>query len=441
MQPEEFERTPPQDLAAEQSVLGGMLMSAAAVDDVSEILRTGDFYRPCHGIIFDAIADMRAAGDPVDAVTVNSRLVENGLIGKLPHPAYLHDLLEAVPTAASAGYYARIVKDQATLREVIEFGTRAVQAGYGANGARTATEIVNLVQSHAMTLTSSRTGPKMATFTDLLDPVLAEILSDERPGRGLSTGLGVLDDIIGGLKNGQLIVVAGRPGMGKTVLATDFLRATSLHRAEPSIMFSLEMTAFDLEKRLLAAEAEANLRRVINGGLRSDEKARLVNAGERLRGAFLTIDDTAEVDLAGIRSRARSVAAETGLALVVVDYLQLMNTGGTGANRATELGQVSRGLKVLARELEVPVVACAQLNRSSESRQDRRPQLSDLRESGSIEADADVVILLHRPDYAEPEHPRAGEVDLIVAKNRNGPIETVSAIAQLHWARFVDPGI
>jgi replicative DNA helicase len=439
--PRVFERTPPQDLMAEQSVLGGMLLSRTVIDDVCEIVTTGDFYKPAHGVIFDAITELHADGHPVDAVSVVAHLVDAGIVGKVGGGPYIQELVAAVPTAANAGYYAGIVNGHAQLRRLIETGTRLVQYGYGGAQGRDIADVVNLAQSALSEAALGRRSHAVAEFTDFLDENLASILAEDRDSRGLSTGLGILDDVIGGLKGGQLVVVAARPGMGKTIHAVDMLRASAIRKAESVLMHSLEMSKEDIQKRILAAEAEVNLARITNGGLRPDERAKLTAAAERIRGCFIHIDDTAEVDIAHIRATARKVAADKGLALVVVDYLQLMATGGTGANRATELGAVSRGLKILARELDVPIVACAQLNRGSEQRTDKRPQLSDLRESGAIEQDADVVILLHRPDYADPEHARAGEVDLIVAKNRNGPIETVSAVAQLAWARFVDPSV
>lgn len=438
--PVRHERTPPQDLMAEQSVLGGMLLNKAAIDDVAEIIGVGDFYKPSHAMIFDAILTKHEAGEPADAVTVASALTAEGVLAKVGGGPYLHELVNTVPTAANATYYARAVAEAAELRRVIETGTRLVQYGYNTSG-RDVTEVVNLAQAELTAAATGRQPIDVAEFTDFLDDTLAEILDDTGAGRGMSTGLGVLDDIIGGLKGGQMVVIAARPGVGKTILAVDILRFLAVHRAESVLMHSLEMSKADIQKRVLAAEAEVNLKRVINGGLRPDEKAKITAAADGIRGVFFHIDDTAEVNLAHIRTTARRIAAEKGLALIVVDYLQLMSTGGNGQNRAVELGAVSRGLKVLARELDVPIVACAQLNRASESRSDRRPQLSDLRESGSIEQDSDVVILLHRDDYTDPEVPNAGEIDLIVAKNRNGPIDTATAIAQLHWARIIDPGV
>jgi replicative DNA helicase len=432
-------RTPPQDLIAEMSVLGGMLLNASVIDEVCEIVSAEDFYNPRHGIVFDAINALRAENLPVDAVTLVAHLADAGTLTKVGGGPYIHELLHAVPTATNAAYYARIVADRSQLRRLIETGTRLVQYGFaGGQGGRDVSELVNMAQADLSDAALGRRVGAVAEFTDFLDETLAQIFDEDGTARGLSTCLGVVDDVIGGLKPGQLVIVAARPGGGKTIYAGDMIRSACLRNGESGLWFSLEVSKYDLQKRLLAAEARVNLKRIMNGGIDAQERVHLTKTAERLAGCFIHIDDTPTVNLDHIRATARKVAADKGLALIVVDYLQLMETGGNGSNRAVELGMVSRGLKVLARELEVPVIACAQLNRGPEQRSDRRPQMSDLRESGAIEQDADVIMLLHRPDYADPEHERAGEVDVIIAKNRNGPIETVTAAAQLHYARFVD---
>lgn len=435
--PRAFDRTPPNDMLAEQSVIGAMLMSRTARDDVAEILGSDAFYNPRHAVLFDAITAMDAAGLPVDAVTLVANLADAGILTKVGGGPYVQELLHAVPTAANASYYANIVAGHARLRTVIEQGTKMVQYGYN-SGGRDVEEIVNLAQTALSEAIRGHRAKKVLDFTDYLDETIAQILDKNGTARGLSTGIGALDDVIGGLKGGQLVIVAGRPGMGKTILGVDMLRAAALRQGESVLMHSLEMSKHDIQKRILAAESEVNLKRIMNGSVREWEAAKIAAAADKVRGCFIHIDDTASVSLAHVRATARQIEAEKGLALILVDYLQLMDTGGDGRNRAVELGRVSSGLKVLAREMNVPIVACAQLNRGSEGRSDRRPQLSDLRESGSLEQDADIAILLHRDDYHEPEHPRAGEGDFIIAKNRNGPIETVEVAAQLSWARFVD---
>lgn len=430
-------RTPPQDLLAEMSALGAMLMSKLAIDDVCELIGAEDFYKPAHGMIFDAILELRSQDQPVDAVTLVAALVDAGTITKVGGGPYIQELLNAVPTAANAGYYANIVRERSQLRRLIETGSRLVQYGYaGGQGGRDVAELVNMAQSDLSAAALGRRADSVEEFTDFLDETLAQII--ERPSRGLTTGLGVVDDVIGGLKPGQLVLVGARPGVGKTIGILGMLRANGLRRAGSVLGFFMEMSKYEIQKRILSAEARIDLARITNGGLRPDEITALHAAADRIRGCFIHMDDTPNVNLEHVRAAARKVHAEKGIDLIVIDYIQLMDTGGDGKQRAVELGVVSRGLKVLARELECPIVACVQLNRNADSRSDRRPQMSDLRESGSFEQDADIIMLLHRDDYHEPEHHRAGEVDLIIAKNRNGPIDTVTAAAQLNFARFVD---
>lgn len=422
------------DIEAEQIVLGSMMLSTTVAEQVAETLTGGDFSDWRHTAVFAAITQALAAGQPTDAKAIAYRLAETGDLGKIGGP-YLHTLLDAPPTAANGPFHAQKVAEFAQRRRIVETCTTAIQQARMLN--RDTADVVEQVQATIHAATVSREASTVS-FTDILDDTLAEIFDDAGPRRGLSTGIGALDDVIGGLKPGQLIVVAGRPGGGKSVLCTDFARSAAIRQCEPAVVFSLEMGRAEVQKRLLAAEASVNLAHITNGPLADWERAKLRDRSEQLRGVFLSIDDTASADLALIRSTCRKIQADTGLSLVIVDYLQLVQTPAGVDNRVAAVGEISRGLKILARELGVPVVAAAQINRSSESRSDRRPQLSDLRESGSIEQDSDVVILLHRPDYHDPEHERAGEIDLIVAKNRNGPIETVTAAAQLHFARIVD---
>ena len=423
------------DIEAEQIVLGSMMLSAKAADQITEILTSSDFYRPSHALVFSAITACLAAGDPADAKAVGYRLAETGDLVKVGGGPYLHDLVQAPPSAANGPYHARKVAEFAHRRRIVEACTMGIQDARRL-GEDTAA-VIERVQSTVHAATTNRESSTVS-FTDILDDTLAEIFDEDGPQRGLSTGIGALDDVIGGLKPGQLVIVAGRPGGGKSVLCNDLVRAASIRQTEPVGVFSLEMGRAEVQKRLLSAEAGVDLSHIMNGPLTGWEREKIRARADELRGLFLNIDDTAGADLAYIRSTCRRIQADTGLGLVIVDYLQLVTSPAGIDNRAQAVGEISRGLKILARELGVPVVAAAQINRASESRSDRRPQLSDLRESGSIEQDADVVILLHRPDYHDPEHERAGEIDLIVGKNRNGPIETVTAIAQLHYSRIVD---
>jgi replicative DNA helicase len=421
---------------AERIVLGALMVAPALADALVEKLRSSDFARRAHGVIYAHLVARLAAGEPVEPVAVMRGLAAAGELATIGGAAYLHTLVASVPTAANAGYYADIVADHAVRRRMVEVGQRIVQ---WAQSPDDVAEIANRVQQAALDATAPRQRQSVSTLAALIDEEAAELLAEDGPKRGLSTGLGSLDGVIGGLKRGQLILVAGRPGAGKSVLCLDMARA-SIRRGAPTLFASLEMPRREILARIFAAEAEVNLYRLLNGGLRDDERARVDVMTQVLRPRPLHVEATPSADLATIRSSARRIKARQGLGLIVVDYLQLMATAGR-ENRVQELGAISRGLKVLAGDLGVPIVAAAQLNRAGEIRSDKRPQLSDLRESGSLEQDADVVLLIHRPDYYDQEHARAGEVDLIIAKNRNGPQDTVTAFAQLAFARFVDIGV
>ena len=441
-----FDRTPPQDIAAEQCVLGGMLLSKDAIADVVEILREGDFYRPAHATVFNAILDLYGRGEPADAVTTAAALANAGELGRVGGAAYLHTLISSVPTAANAAYYARIVSERAVLRRLVEAGTRIVQLGYGsaAGQGRDVDELVDLAQQVVYDVTERRVSEDFAVLADMLQNTLDEI---EAVGAqsgvmtGVPTGFADLDRLLNGLHPGQLIVVAGRPGLGKSTAAMDFARCASVRHNLTSAIFSLEMSKVEIVTRLLAAEARVPLHVLRSGQLSDDDWTRLARRMGEISEAPLYVDDTPNMTLMEIRAKARRLRQRHDLRLVVVDYLQLMSSPKRVESRQQEVAELSRGLKLLAKEIECPVVAVSQLNRGPEQRTDKRPQLSDLRESGSIEQDADVVILLHRDDYYDRESPRAGEADFIVAKHRNGPTDTVTVAAQLHFSRFVDMAV
>ncbi len=440
-----FDRTPPQDVAAEQSVLGGMLLSKDAIADVVEILRPGDFYRPAHAIIFETILDLYGRGEPADPVTVTAALTDAGLINRVGGMTYVHDLVHTVPTAANTAYYARIVADRAILRRLVEAGTRIVQLGYGAAGAgRDTADVVDLAQQAVYEVTERRVSEDVQSLAEMLQPTLDEIEAmGSREGQliGVPTGFADLDRLLHGLHPGQLIVVAGRPGLGKSTVALDFARHASIRHGLTSAIFSLEMSKVEIVTRVLSAEARVPLHVLRSGQLSDDDWTRLARRMGEISEAPLFIDDTPNLTLMEIRAKARRLRQRHDLRLLVVDYLQLMSSPRKVESRQQEVSELSRGLKLLAKEIECPVVAVAQLNRGPEQRTDKRPQLADLRESGAIEQDSDVVILLHRDDYYDKESPRAGEADFIVAKHRNGPTGTVTVAAQLHYSRFVDMAI
>jgi replicative DNA helicase len=413
---------------------------------VVEILRPGDFYRPAHAAVFDAILDLYGRGEPADPVTVTAALTNAGMINRVGGMSYLHDLVHTVPTAANAAYYARIVAERAVLRRLVEAGTRIVQLGYGAaNGVgREVADVVDLAQQVVYDVTERRVSEDFQPLREVLQPTLDEIESiGSRGGEmtGVPTGFADLDALLHGLHPGQLIVVAGRPGLGKSAASLDFARHASVRHGLASAIFSLEMSKVEIVMRLLSAEARIPLHVLRSGQLSDDDWTKLARRMGEISEAPLFIDDTPNMTLMEIRAKARRLRQRHDLRLLVVDYLQLMTSPRRVESRQQEVSDLSRGLKLLAKEIDCPVIAVAQLNRGPEQRTDKRPQLSDLRESGAIEQDSDIVILLHRDDYYDKESPRAGEADFIVAKHRNGPTDTVTVAAQLHFSRFVDMAV
>jgi replicative DNA helicase len=439
----EHDRTPPQDIVAEQCVLGGMLLSKDAIADVVEVLRPTDFYRPAHQTVYDAVLDLYGRGEPADPVTIAAELTRDGLLERIGGAPYLHTLIESVPTAANAGYYAVIVRERAVLRRLIEAGTKVVQLGYGAASGMggDVDEVVDRAQAAVYEVVERRTSEDYVPLENAMMTTLAELEAIEGHGgemSGVPTGFRDLDELTNGLHAGQLIVIAGRPGLGKSTLGLDFLRSASIKHSLPSVLFSLEMGTSEITMRLLSAEARVPLQRMRTGHMNDDDWNKLARRMGEAASAPMFIDDSPNMTMMEIRAKARRLKQRHDLKLVVLDYLQLMSSPRRVENRQQEVAEMSRSLKLLAKELEVPVVAISQLNRGAEQRSDKRPQLSDLRESGAIEQDADMVILLHREDAYEKESARAGEADLIVAKNRNGPTQDVVVSSQLHYSRFVD---
>ncbi|MDR2723456.1 MAG: replicative DNA helicase [Cellulomonadaceae bacterium] len=435
-----FDRTPPQDLGAEMSVLGGMLLSKDAIADVVEAIRGNDFYKPAHEQIYDAIIDLYGRGEPADAITVSAELNKRGELSRIGGAPYLHDLMAGVPTAANAGYYARIVRERAVLRKLVEAGTKIVQLGYATDGGDV-DDIVNNAQAEVYAVTERRASEDYLPVADIIGGTMDEI---EAAGNrdagmvGVPTGFNGLDRLTNGLHPGQMVIIAARPAIGKSTLAIDFARSASIKHGMTSVVFSLEMSRNEITMRLLSAEAKVALQKMRSGNMAAEDWQKLAGVMGKISEAPLFIDDSPNMSLMEIRAKARRLKQRHDLKLVVIDYLQLMSSGKRVESRQQEVSEFSRALKLLAKELEVPVIALSQLNRGPEQRGDKKPMMSDLRESGSIEQDADVVILLHREDAYEKESPRAGEADLIVAKHRNGPTDTITVAFQGHYSRFVD---
>jgi len=435
---DQTDRTPPQDVAAEQSVLGAMMMSKDAIANVVEVVKGRDFYRPAHELIYDAILDLYGKGDPADPITVAAELTRRGEIGKVGGHIYLHELLSSVSIAANAGYYALIVREKAVLRRLVEASIRIAQMGYEGTGE--VADIVDQAQQTIYNVTEGKTSEDYKPLSELIEPTWNELEAiASRGGRlaGVPTGFAELDELTNGLHPGQMIIIAARPAIGKSTLALDFARSAAIKHKQTTAIFSLEMSSSEIMTRLLSAEAGIKLHHLRTGKLADSDWEQLAKVTGRIESAPLFIDDSPNLTMMEIRAKARRMKQRYDLKLVIIDYLQLMSSGKKVENRQVEVSEFSRQIKLLAKELEIPVIAISQLNRGSEQRTDKKPLLSDLRESGSLEQDADMVILLHREDaYNKDERP--GEADFIVAKHRNGETKIITAAFQGHLSRFVD---
>ena len=434
-------RQPPHDREAEQGVIGAMLLSPNTVLDIIEILSPDDFYHPAHTLIYRAIIDLFSESKDIDPVIVSARLERQNELDRVGGAPYLHTLIASVPTAANARYYAEIVEEKATLRKLVDAGTRVVQLGYeGAEGAEV-DAVVDMAQQEVFGINRDKSAEDYEVLADILQPTIDEIdmiTSNGGLAQGIPTGFIDLDELTQGLHGGQMVIVAARPGVGKSTLALDFVRSASIKHNKASVIFSLEMSKTEIVMRLLSAETEIKLSDMRSGRMDGVAWEKLASRVGQISEAPLFIDDSSNMTMMDIRAKARRLKQKHDLQLIVVDYLQLMSSGKRVESRQQEVSEFSRSLKLLAKELDVPLVAISQLNRGPESRTDKRPQLADLRESGSLEQDADIVMLLYRPDSQDKDNERAGEADIILAKHRGGPIDTVSVAHQLHHSRFVD---
>jgi replicative DNA helicase len=432
------ERTPPHNLLAEQSALGGMLLSADAVADVLEVVIGADFYVPKHEVIFGAILNLYSRGEPTDAITVGDELTRTGDVQRAGGEGYLHTLTNLVPTAANAGYYAQIVAEQAVLRRLVEAGTHIAQLGYANEGEPM--DLVNQAQAEIYGITRQSAVEDYVPLTEAVTTAIDEMeAATGRSGEltGVPTGFARLDELTNGLHPGQLVIIAARPALGKSTFALDIARAAAIRHHMPTIFFSLEMGRSEIAMRLMAAEATIPLQSMRKGTLHGDDWTKIAATRGRINDAPLYIDDSPNMSLVEIRAKCRRLNQKIGLKLVVIDYLQLMTSGKRVESRQQEVSEFSRALKLLAKELRVPVIALSQLNRGPEQRADKRPALSDLRESGSIEQDADVVILLHRDSAYDRDQPNP-DADFILAKHRNGPTDTVTVAFHGRYSRFAD---
>jgi replicative DNA helicase len=419
-------RLPPHSVEAEQSLLGGLMLDQRAWDQIADVVSADDLYRADHRLIFAAVAALVERNQPPDAVTISEHLQRLGQLEAAGGLSYLARLVEDTPSAANIRAYARIVRDHAMLRRLIEIGGDIAASAHATEG-RTAAEIVDRAEQRVFEIAErgQRRGSGFVSLKQILPKTIdrLDFLSHSTSEiTGVSTGFGEMDKITSGLQRGELIIIAGRPSMGKTTLAINIAENAALGNKVPAAIFSMEMSAEQLSFRMLSSIGRIAQTRLRNGKLLDEDWPRVDSAVSMMSDAPLFIDDSGALTPTEVRARARRLKREHGLGLIVVDYLQLMQVSGTVENRATEISEISRSLKALAKELDVPVIALSQLNRSVEQRQDKRPVMSDLRESGAIEQDADLILFIYREEVYERDTPRKGIADIIIAKQRNGPV-------------------
>ena len=435
-------RVPPHSVEAEQAVLGGALIDNDAWDRIVGILTSAHFYRNDHRVVFDAVSDLCDGGQPCDAVTVAERLDRNGQLESSGGLAYLAELAENTPSAANIVAYAEIVRERAVLRELIRVGTEIAESAFRPQG-RGALELLDDAERRIFEIAEKgRAGRRASTaIKDVLSDVVEridELSRQENPITGVPTGFSDLDQMTAGLQRGDLVIVAGRPSMGKTAFAMNIVEEAAIRDKLSVIVFSMEMPAEQLTMRMLSSLGRIDQQKVRTGRLGPDDWPRLTSQVALLNNTNIFIVDDSALTPTELHARCRRLKREHGIDLVVIDYLQLMYVPGTRENRATEISEISRSLKALAKELMVPVVACSQLNRRLEERQNKRPVMSDLRESGAIEQDADLILFIYRDEVYNEESKDKGKAEIIVGKQRNGPIGKIDLAFLGRYARFED---
>ena len=433
-------RTPPHSVEAEQAVLGGLMLDSNAWDAVADIVSAADFYRRDHRLIFEAVAEVVERRGPCDAVTVAEHLERKGLAEETGGLAYLGTLARDTPSAANVRTYAEIVRERAILRQLIEAGAQ-ISSSVFEGGGRPANELVDEAERRVFEIAErgSRSRAGFQSVREILPATVDRLDAlHQSPGQltGVTTGFNDLDRMTTGLQPGDLIVIAGRPSMGKTTLAINIAENAAVGRKVPAAIFSMEMSSEQLTLRMISSLGRVNQTRLRTGQCSDEDWSRINGAIAQLSEAPLFVDETPALTPTEVRARARRLKRERGLGLIVVDYLQLMQVSGSKENRATEISEISRGLKALAKELQVPVIALSQLNRSVEQRTEKKPVMSDLRESGAIEQDADVIMMIYREEVYEPNTTRKGIADIIIAKQRNGPVGEVHLTFLGEYTRF-----
>ena len=437
-----IDRVPPQNIDAEQAVLGAMLIKKEAIAEVSQILRPEDFYRDAHKIVYEAMLTLFNKNEPADIVTVSDYLNNENLMEKVGGVTFITALANTVPTAANVTYHAKIVREKSDLRHLINTATDIAGMAYESSD-----DVADVIDKSEKMIMEVANRQNVSAFTPMRDIVMEtfdkiNVLYESKGGlTGIPCGFTDLDKLTSGLQASDLILVAARPSMGKTAFTLNIGAHVALKEHKNVAFFSLEMSKQQLVQRMLCSEGGIDSQKLRKGELDKTDWSKLVNVANKVAEAPLYIDDTAGITVMELRSKARRLKAEKGLDLIIIDYLQLMQgrTGkGATDNRQQEISEISRSLKAVARELNVPVIALSQLSRSVESRQIKRPMLSDLRESGSLEQDADIVMFLYREDYYDPETVNKNITEVIVAKHRNGPVDSVQLFFQKEYTKFRD---
>ncbi|SDJ56802.1 replicative DNA helicase [Salimicrobium halophilum] len=434
------DRTPPHNIEAEQAVLGAVFLEPSAMTTAAEHLLPEDFYRASHQRIFEVMLGLSNRGEPIDLVTVTTALSNNKTLEEVGGVSYLSDIANSVPTAANIGYYTEIVNEKSTLRQLIRTATEIVTNGYSEDDDLE--DILNQAEKEILDVSQRKNSQAFKNIKDVLIDVydnIEQLHQSDGNVTGIPTGYRDLDTITSGFQRNDLIIIAARPSMGKTAFALNIAQNIAGQTDENVAIFSLEMGADQLVSRMLCAEGNIDAQRLRTGKMESDDWNKLTMAMGSLSNAGIYIDDTPGVRVSEIRSKCRRLKQEHGIGMILIDYLQLIQgSGNSKENRQQEVSEISRSLKGLARELNVPLIALSQLSRGVESRQDKRPMMSDLRESGSIEQDADIVGFLYRDDYYDQESENQNIIEIIIAKQRNGPIGNVELAFVKEYNKFVD---
>nr|WP_028550636.1 replicative DNA helicase [Paenibacillus sp. UNC451MF] len=433
-----MDRIPPQNLEAEQAVLGAILLDSDSLVTAMERITNDDFYRTSHQRIFESMIELAEGNEPIDLITLTALLQNKQQLEEIGGIKYLSELANAVPTAANIDYYAQIVEEKSMLRRLIRAATNIVTEGYAATDD--VGDLLSDAEKRILEISQRRSSTGFIAIRDVLMEVFdkVEFLYNNKGGTtGVKSGFQDLDKMTSGFQRSDLIIVAARPSVGKTAFALNIAQNVGVREKETVAIFSLEMGAAQLVQRMICAEANVDAGRMRTGFLESDDWEKLTMAIGALSEANIYIDDSPSVTVADIRAKCRRLKQEKGLGMILIDYLQLIHGRGKGDNRQQEVSEISRTLKQIARELDVPVIALSQLSRGVEQRQDKRPMMSDLRESGSIEQDADIVAFLYRDDYYDKESEKKNIIEIIIAKQRNGPVGTVELAFLKNFNKFV----